>query len=144
MRASYHLLRVLLGGWFLFSGGWHFLAPWLQPMGSTPAAIAFTQALLASGLFGWIKAIEVATGLLMLANRAIPLVVLAIVPLNVVILYWNLVLDRGVVDWVFAAFTVAANAVLAWPWRHYFWPLFVWRGRPDYAAGNRFPDVASR
>lgn len=101
-------------------------------MGDTPEAIAFTKAMLASGLFGWVKAIEVATGILMLMNRAIPLTILAIVPLNVVILYWNVVLDRVVIAWVFGALTIMANIVLIWPWRHYFWPLLVWRGSPTY------------
>jgi len=142
MRPAYHVSRLLLGAWFAFSGGWHFFAPWLQPMGTTPEAVAFTHAMLASGLFDWIKAIELATGLLMLANRAIPLVILAIVPLNVVILYWNLVLDRGLVDWVFGLFTILTNAALAWPWRRLFWPLFMWRGQPDYSLDPR-PDRRS-
>lgn len=134
MKIAYHLSRVLLGTWFLFSGGWHFLWPWLQPMGNTPEAIAFTKALLASGLFDWVKAIEVVTGVTMLLNRAIPLTIVAIVPLNVVIVYWNLVLDHGVVEDTFATLTIVFNAVLAWPWRRYFWPLFVFNGAPDYSS----------
>ena len=61
------------------------------------------------------------------------LTVIALVPLNVVIVYWNLVLDTGMVEWTFGALSVVFNAVLAWPWRRYFFPLVVWRGRPDYA-----------
>ena len=57
----------------------------------------------------------------------------ALVPLNVVIVYWNFVLDGGVVEWTFGALSIVFNALLAWPWRRYFWPLLVWRGRPDYA-----------
>jgi len=139
MKPAYHVFRVLLGGWFLFSGLWHFLWPWLQPMGNTPAAIAFTRAMLASGLFDWVKAIEVVTGVLMLLNRAMPLTILAIVPLNIVIVYWNFVLDRGVIEWTFGLFTILANAALAWPWRQLFWQLFVWRGRPDFSLTPNLP-----
>jgi hypothetical protein len=128
----YHASRVVLGGWWLFSGLMHFLWPQLQPLGDEPGSIAFTQALMASGLFTWIKVIEVILGLTMLANRAMPLTVIALVPLNVVIVYWNVVLDSGAVEWTFAALSVALNAILAWAWRRYFWPLLVWRGRPDY------------
>ena len=131
-RYLYHASRLVFGGWWLFSGLMHFLWPELQPLGDEPAAIAFTRALMASGLFDWIKVLEVILGVTMLLNRAMPLTIVALVPLNVVIVYWNFVLDEGVVEWTFGALSVAFNLVLAWPWRHYFRPLFVWRGQPDY------------
>lgn len=129
----YHASRLVFGGWWLFSGLMHFLWPGLQPLGDEPASIAFTRALMASGLFDWIKAIEVLLGVTMLLNRAMPLTVIALVPLNVVIVYWNFALDEGAVEWTFGTLSVVFNAVLAWPWRQYFWPLFVWRGAADYA-----------
>jgi hypothetical protein len=133
-RWVYHASRLVFGGWWLFSGLMHFLWPGMQPLGDEPAAIAFTKALMASGLFDWIKAIEVLLGATMLVNRAMPLTVIALVPLNVVIVYWNFALDTGAVEWTFGALTVVFNAVLAWPWRHYFRPLFVWRGAADYTV----------
>jgi len=133
VRIAYHAARIVFGAWFLFSGLWHFFWPWLQPMGNEPAAIDFTRAMLASGLFDWVKAIEVVTGITILLNRAMPLTILAIVPLNIVIVYWNLVLDKGAIEYSFAALTIVFNAILAWPWRRYFWPLFVLKGRPDYS-----------
>jgi uncharacterized membrane protein len=142
MKIAYHLSRVLLGSWFLFSGAWHFFWPWLQPMGSTPEAVAFTKALMASGLFDWVKAIELVTGITMLLNRVIPITVVAIVPLNIVIVYWNLVLDHGVIEYIFAALTVIFNALVAWPWRRNFWPLFVFKGRPDYTLAPGWEDQA--
>jgi hypothetical protein len=143
VKIGYHAARILFGAWFLFSGSWHFLWPWLQPMGSTPEAVAFTRALMASGLFGWIKAIEVLTGLLILANRAMPLAIVAVIPLNIVILYWNLVLDRGAIDWTFGLLTILFTAAVVWPWRVHFWPLFVWRGRADYRLDPLWPAPAA-
>ncbi|WP_336981904.1 hypothetical protein [Altererythrobacter fulvus] len=139
MKYIYHFCRLLFGAWFLFSGLWHFFWPWLQPMGNTPEAIAFTKALLASGLFDWVKAIEVVTGITLLLNRAMPLTILAIVPLNIVIVYWNVALDEGLVEWTFAALTIVFNAVIAWPWRSYFWRLFTWKGAADYSLEPRLP-----
>jgi len=81
-----------------------------------------------------VKIAEIVLGLLILANRAMPLAVIAVAPINFVILYWNIVLDEGVVEYTFSALTVLFNLVLAWAWRGYFWPLFVWRGQPDYSA----------
>ncbi|WP_202392879.1 hypothetical protein [Alteraurantiacibacter buctensis] len=129
----YHLSRIIFGGWWLFSGLMHFLWPHLQPLGNEQPAIDFTRALMVSGLFDWIKAIEVVLGLTMLANRAMPLTVLALIPINVVIVYWNFVLDEGLVEWTFGAMTVLFNAILAWPFRRYFWRLFTWRARPDFS-----------
>lgn len=129
----YHTSRLVFGGWWLFSGLMHFFWPHLQPLGDEPAAIAFTRALMASGLFDWIKLLEIVLGLAMLANRAMPLTVIALVPLNVVIVYWNFMLDEGLVEWTFGALSIVFNVILAWPWRRYFWPLLAWNGRPDFS-----------
>lgn len=139
MKYLYHFCRVVFGAWFLFSGLWHFFWPELQPMGNTPAAISFTHEMLDSGLFDWVKAIEVITGITLLLNRAIPLTIIAMAPLNVVIIYWNVVLDYGVIEWTFAALTVVFSAVIAWPWRTYFWPLFVWKGAADHSLDPHLP-----
>ena len=42
-----------------------------------------------------IKVIEIVLGVTMLLNRAMPLTIIALVPINVVIVYWNFVLDEG-------------------------------------------------
>ncbi len=130
----YHLTRLVFGGWWLFSGLMHFLWPELQPLGDEPAAIDFTLALMASGLFDVIKVLEIVLGVLILANRAMPLAMLVLIPINVVIVYWNFVLDEGLVEWTFGALSILFNIILAWPWRRYFWPLLVWRGVADHSA----------
>ena len=131
MWLLYHASRLIFGGWWLFSGLMHFLWPELQPLGDEQAAIDFTLALMKSGLFDWIKVLEVVLGITMLLNRAMPLTIIALVPINVVIVYWNFVLDEGVVEWTFGALTIAFNAILAWPWRRYFQPLFIWKATPS-------------
>ena len=80
------------------------------------------------------QVIEIVLGLTMLLNRAMPLTIVALVPLNVVIVYWNFVLDEGAVEWIFGALSIVFNAILAWPWRHYFRRLFVWKGEANYGA----------
>jgi hypothetical protein len=132
-RWFYHASRVIFGAWWLFSGLMHFLWPELQPLGDEQPAIDFTLALMASGLFDWIKVLEIVLGVTMLLNRAMPLTILALVPLNAVIVYWNFVLDEGAVEWTFGALSIVFNAILIWPWRRYFWPLMIWRGAADYS-----------
>lgn len=139
-RILYHASRVIFGGWWLYSGAMHFIDPAWQPMGHEPAAIAFTQALIDSGLFTWVKLIEIVLGVAILANRFMPLTLVVLAPLNVVIVYWNFVLDPGTVDYVFGALSIVFNAILAWPWRAYFWPLFVHRGTADYSLDPLLPD----
>ena len=144
MKWVYHTSRLVFGGWWLFSGLAHFLLPGWQPLGDEPASIAFTQALIASGLFTWVKVIEVILGLTMLANRAMPLTVIALVPLNVVIVHWNFALDEGAVEWTFGALSISFNAILAWPWRRYFWPLIVWQGQADYGLATGWPPARDK
>ena len=130
----YHFSRIVFGGWWLYSGAMPFIDPAWQPLGGTQAAQDFTLALIASGLMTWVKVAEIALGILILANRLMPLCVIAIIPINFVILYWNFVLDEGTIDIVFGTLTILFNAVMAWAWRGYFWPLFAWRGTPDFGT----------
>ncbi len=133
-RWIYHASRVIFGGWWLFSGAMHFIDPAWQPMGQEPAAIAFTQALIDSGLFTWVKVIEIVLGLTILANRFMPLTIVALVPINLVIVYWNFVLEVGTVEYVFGALSIVFNLILAWPWRGHLWQLLSWRGRPAFSV----------
>jgi hypothetical protein len=103
-------------------------------MGQEPGAIAFTQALIDSGLFTWVKVLEIVLGLAILANRFMPLTIVALVPINVVIVYWNFVLEVGTVEYVFGALSIVFNLILAWAWRGHLWQLLSWKGKPAYSV----------
>ncbi len=133
MKILYHASRIIFGGWWLYSGLMHFLVPSWQPYGQEPAAINFTMAMIDSGLFEWIKVIEVVLGVTMLANRFMPLTIVALTPINIVIVYWNFVLDEGTVEYTFGALSILFNIILAWPFRAYFWPLLLWKAKADYS-----------
>jgi len=138
MKFFYHFSRIVFGAWFVFSGGEYFFPQLgLQPLGKTPLAIEFTEALIHSGLFVWIKAIEVIVGLLVLANRAMLPANLAVLPLTIVIVYWNLVLDPGVVEYAFGIATLVFNLAMLWPYRAKIWALLEWRPRPDFGLALR-------
>lgn len=145
MKALYHISRIIYGGWYLFSGIEYFLPYNLQPLGNTPLGQEFTLALIHSGLFTWIKILEIAIAVAVLADRMMPLTAAASVPLTIVIAYWNFVLEWGVVEVVFGALTILFNAVLLWPYRAYYWPtLLTWRGERDFGCrlipdGGAFP-----
>ena len=139
MKYLYHFSRIIFGGWWLYSGAMHFYDPGWQPMGQEPQAIAFTQAMIDSGLFEWVKMIEIVLGITILADRFMPLTIVALVPLNVVIVYWNFVLEVGTVEYVFGMLSIIFNVILAWPWRRYFWQLFAWNGQADYTFSLHLP-----
>jgi hypothetical protein len=134
MKWLYHLSRVIFGAWWVYSGAMPFIDPAWQPLGQEQAAIDFSLAMIDSGLMVCVKVAEIVLGLLILANRAMPLAVIAIAPINFIICYWNFVLDEGTVEYTFGALTILFNAVMAWVWRGYYWPLLVWRGTPDYST----------
>ncbi|WP_226634251.1 hypothetical protein [Novosphingobium profundi] len=134
MRALYHASRWIFGLWYLFSGVEYFTPFELQPLGNTPLGQEFTLALIHSGLFAWIKVAEIAIAVFVLADRMMPLVAAAAVPLTVVIAYWNFALEWGVVEVVFGALTIFFNTVLLWPYRAYYRPMLTaWRGERDFS-----------
>ena len=136
----YHASRVIFGGWWLYSGSMHFIDASWQPLGQEQAAIDFTLALINSGLFEVVKVVEIILGITILANRFMPATIVAMIPINLVILWWNFVLEIGTVEYVFGVLTIIFNAILAWPWRTYFWQIFAYKGRPDYSMDLRLPD----
>jgi hypothetical protein len=133
MKAAYHAGRIIFGLWFLFSGAEYFVPSLgLQPVGNSALAREFTLTLIHSGLFAWIKAAEVAIGVFCLADRAMPLVALACLPLTVVIGWWNFVLEGGLVPWIFGIVTCLVNAIMLWPYRRLYLPFFAWNPTRDY------------
>ena len=127
MRIAYTIARFIFGAWFLFSGAEYFTPFNLQPLGTTPLAQEFTLALIHSGLFAWIKVMELVVGALVLANRGVFTAAVACLPLTVVIAYWNFVLDPGLIPDLFGIATIGLNAILIWPNRERLWPLLVWK-----------------
>lgn len=136
----YHFSRIIFGGWWVYSGTMPFIDPAWQPLGQEQAAIDFSLALIHSGLMVYVKIAEIVFGLLILANRMMPLAAAAVVPINFVIVYWNFVLDEGTVEYTFGALTILFNLILLWPWRRYYWRLFAWKGRPDFSTAPGIQD----
>jgi uncharacterized membrane protein YphA (DoxX/SURF4 family) len=127
MKIAYTIARIIFGTWFLFSGAEYFTNLNIQPLGTTPLAQEFTLALIHSGLFAWIKVMEVVIGALVLANRGVFTAAVACLPLSAVIAYWNFVLDPGLIPDLFGIATIVLNAILIWPNRERLWPLLVWK-----------------
>ena len=131
MRWLYHAVRLLTAAWFLYAGLNFFLYPDNQRLGLVPASHDFTVALIASGIFTWVKAIEVVLGFTLLMHRFMPLTILGLVPINFVIVYYNWVLEPARGTFIAGSLTLLFTAFLVWNWRAYFWPLLTFRGAPQ-------------
>lgn len=126
--AGYTAVRLIFGLWFTYAGIEYFLPFDLQPLGTTPLAQEFTLALIHSGLMVIVKLIELAAGLLILANRAVLPAALAALPISMVVAYWNIVLDPAPpAGYFFGVVTPLLNLMLLLPYRERLMALMVWR-----------------
>lgn len=127
MKAAYTIVRVIFGLWFTYAGIEYFI-PGVQPFGTTAIAQQFTHALVDSGLMLIVKIMELIGGVLILLNRAVLPSALAMLPLSVVIAFWNIVLDPvPPVGYAFGVVTPLFNLILIWPYRARLIPLLAWK-----------------
>lgn len=82
-RITVYCVQFFFGGWFFLHGLNHWLHFFPQPPGSSPQGAALIGALIESGMFDLIKAAEVVTGAMMLANRFVPLAVVLAAPVGI-------------------------------------------------------------
>lgn len=129
--------RLIQGAAFFtfgLNGFLHFLP--MPP--APPAAGTFFGALIATGyLFPLIKSTEVATGLLLLGNRFVPLALTLIAPVLVNILAFHLFLAPAGI--ALPLVLLATELYLAWTYRASFAPML--RARADISAAEE-PDSA--
>ena len=140
-KGLYHFVRLFTALWFLYAGLNFFLYPDNQRLGLVPPSHDFTVALISSGLFTWVKAIEVVLGITLLMHRFMPLTILGLVPINFVVVYYNWVLEPHTGTFIAGGLTLAFTAWLAWSWRAYFWPLLAFRGTPQLGLKPHFTTI---
>jgi uncharacterized membrane protein YphA (DoxX/SURF4 family) len=85
--------RLQLGGWMIVNGLNHWLPIFPQPMGSAPRAQHLLVGLIESGLFGLVKIVEVIGGVLLIFNLYVPLALVILLPISVIVYYFNAVLQ---------------------------------------------------
>ncbi len=86
--------QFFFGGWFLFHGLNHWVHFFPQPPGADTVSSQVIRSLIASGLFDWVKAVEVVAGIALLLNRFVPLAAIASVPISFVIGYLNIAVEN--------------------------------------------------
>lgn len=86
--------QFFFGGWFLFHGLNHWVHFFPQPPGSASVSSELIRALIKSGLFDWVKAVEVVVAIALLLNRFVPLAAIAAFPISIVIGYLNIAVEH--------------------------------------------------
>lgn len=115
------IARYLMGVIFFVFGLNGFLNFLPQPEFS-PEAGAFMGALAATGyMFPLIKVVEVAVGIMLLANRFVPLALILIAPITVNILAFHIMLDSAGLP--IGILVLLLNAYLLFAYKKYYEPL---------------------
>jgi uncharacterized membrane protein (UPF0136 family) len=112
--------RILLGlAFVVFS--LNYFVPFLPEQAPPPAAMPFLGAFVASGFLALVKSIELAAGLLLLANRFVPLALALLAPILVGISAFHILLAPSGLP--VPLVLVALEVVLAWAYRDAFAPM---------------------
>lgn len=122
MRIAATIARNLLGFAFVLFGLNYFLE-FLPAQDPPPAdAAAFLGALVAGKVLGLAKILEIAAGLALLANRAVPLALVVLAPIIVAINLFHVVYAPATL--ALPLILAALALVVAWRHREAFAPLF--------------------
>jgi putative oxidoreductase len=143
MRHIAPIARILLGLAFVVFATNYFIPflPAQPPPG--PGALAFVGAFASAGLLTFIKVIELAAGLALLANRAVPLALALLAPIIVGILGFHAALAPA--GLAVPVVLLVLELVLAWSYRSAFAPMLRLKVAPDpVAPAVRVPSLATR
>lgn len=105
--------QFFFGGWFVAHGLNQWLEFFPRPKGSSPIARDLIMALNASGLFDVVKIMEVITGVLLLANRFVPLAVILSFPVALSIAHLNLMSNPDITSKIVGVLIMALLGLIA-------------------------------
>jgi uncharacterized membrane protein YphA (DoxX/SURF4 family) len=89
MQYAVWFVRLVFAAWMIPAGLNHFYQLYPQPIGNQPLSIEVFTALLDSGLFTLVKAVELLAGLALLFGVRVPLTLLVVLPVSFTVWYWD-------------------------------------------------------
>ncbi len=89
MRFAVWLVRLIYVAWMVPAGLNHFIQLYPQPGGANPLSDGVFTALLDSGLFTLVKAVELLAGLMLLFGWRVPLALVMVLPVSFTVWYWD-------------------------------------------------------
>jgi uncharacterized membrane protein YphA (DoxX/SURF4 family) len=93
MKYAVWFVRLLFASWMIPAGVNHFIPIFPQPMGSQPLSQELISALIDSGLFDLVKAVELIAGVCVLIGFYAPLALLVCMPVSFCVFYWDAPLE---------------------------------------------------
>ena len=104
--------QFFFGGWFIFHGLNHWVHFFPQPPGASTVSSEVIRALIKSGLFDWVKAVEVVAGFALLFNRFVTVAAVAAFPISFVIGYLNVAVERDANSLFVLFFILGTNGLI--------------------------------
>lgn len=89
MKYAVWFVRLVYAAWMIPAGLNHFVRLYPQPTGNQPLSTEVFTALLDSGLFTVVKAVELLAGFAVLFGFRLPLMLLAVLPVSFTVWYWD-------------------------------------------------------
>src|SRR5690606_41497458 len=89
MRYAVWFVRLVYAAWMIPAGLNHFIPLYPQPLGNRPLSIEVFTALIDSGLFTLVKAVELLAGLSVLFGFRLPPLPLAVLPVSSAVGAWD-------------------------------------------------------
>lgn len=127
--------QFFFGGWFLAHGANHWLQFFPRPTGSSPIAHELIGALNHSGIFLVVKALEVITGVMLLANRGVPLAATLAMPVTLSIAMLNILGNGDTFSLFVGVIIIGLNGLILLGHLDRFLPMLVWRHEDPSPGG---------
>lgn len=89
MRLAVWWVRLIYVAWMVPAGLNHFIQLYDQPYGNQEMSTGVFVALLDSGMFTLVKAVELIAGLMLLFNWRVPLALVMVLPVSFTVWYWD-------------------------------------------------------
>ncbi len=127
--------QFFFGGWFLYNGLNFFVEFFPQPAGSSALAYQLISALIDSGLFALIKILEAVVGVMMLANRLVPLAAILAFPISVSIAHLNIINVGDALAIGSGVAAIGLNGIIALGYLDKLLPMLSWNSGDPSTAG---------
>ena len=125
MRYCVWIVRLIYAAWMVPAGLNHFIRLYPQPTGNQLLSTAVFTALIDSGLFTLVKAVELVGGIALLLGIRVPLALVMVLPVSFTVWYWDTELQgwwsaSAVYGWA----VLGCNLFLLYAYRAHYRPLF--------------------
>jgi uncharacterized membrane protein YphA (DoxX/SURF4 family) len=131
MKYVVWFVRLVFGAWMVPAGINHFYSLFPQPMGSQPLSMELIRALLDSGLFDIVKAVELIAGISMMTGFYVPLALVICMPISFCVFYWDTPLEGwGSRASIFGEAVLFSNCLLCLAYIKNYRSMFALRSKP--------------